>query len=229
MKRRYQTRRLRQFLSPHVKRGETAFDIGANVGQWTAVMRDLGARVIAVEPQAEVADTLRRRFSGDPGVEVVQSAVGDAPGRGLLHPAATASTHASMSDAWRKVAAEHRGIPADDWLDAVEVVVTTVDALIEEFGTPEFCKVDVEGLEFQVLAGLSRPLQGLAFEFHRETLPELERCLGRLGELGEYRFRVFLDEWPDPHGGELQLQAVSDRVASLPPGSWGMIAARRIS
>jgi FkbM family methyltransferase len=228
LQQRYQGRRLRQFLSPLVGRGELAFDIGANVGIWTAGMRELGATVVAVEPQSAVVEALRSRFAGDPDVFVVESAVGAESGRGTLHLAATASTHASMSESWREVAREHRGIAESDWVSEVEVEVTTLDSLIERFGTPLFCKVDVEGLELHVLKGLSQPLGSITFEFHVETLAELRGCVERLGEIGDYRFRIFLDEWPDPVPGELAPADVCDRVAELPPGSWGMIVARRI-
>jgi len=35
----------------------------------------------------------------------------------------------------------------------------------DEYGLPHFCKIDVEGFEEQALAGLSRPLPVLSFEF----------------------------------------------------------------
>jgi len=225
IKLRYQRRRLRQFISPHLAEGEIAFDIGANVGDWTEVMSDLGARVVAVEPQVEVAESLRERFVADPRVSVVRSAVGAAPGTELLHPAGTATTHSSMSDQWRAVATEHRGVTV--WHEPVEVPVTTMDALIAEFGQPAFAKVDVEGYELQVLSGLNTALDAIAFEFHRETHDELSRCIDRIGELGSYRFALHVGEWPDRLTGELPPDRALDRAAALPPGSWGMVVARR--
>ena len=42
------------------------------------------------------------------------------------------------------------------WDRAVEVEVTTLDDLIAVHGAPAFCKIDVEGFEVDVLAGLTQ-------------------------------------------------------------------------
>ena len=47
--------------------------------------------------------------------------------------------------------------------------MTTLDKLIEEYGNPVFIKIDVEGFEFEVLKGLSKPVKMLSFEY---TVPE---------------------------------------------------------
>jgi hypothetical protein len=51
------------------------------------------------------------------------------------------------------------------WDRSVEVEVATLDGLIAEYGEPAFCKIDVEGFEADVLAGLTRPLRALSFEY----------------------------------------------------------------
>jgi hypothetical protein len=56
--RRSQTRFYSQFVSP----GDLVFDIGANVGDRTAVFVSLGARVVAVELYEDSASKLSRRF-----------------------------------------------------------------------------------------------------------------------------------------------------------------------
>jgi FkbM family methyltransferase len=223
--RRYQAWRLRRFLRPNVRDGEIAFDVGANDGEWAAEMRRLGATVIAVEPQAECVAELRARFDRDQGVRVVDKAVGREEGEGVLQLATTGSAHASMSAEWRENAVAHRGMAQEAWAGTERVKVTTLDALIDEFGVPAFCKIDVEGLEPDVLGGLSQPLGAVTFEFHKEMVEPVEECVRLLAELGPYRYRIFLDEWPRKFGRELEPDAVPAAVAGLPTHAWGMILA----
>jgi FkbM family methyltransferase len=222
----YRAARLRRFLSLTVSKGQAAFDVGANRGEWTAALRKLGAKVVAVEPQSACVEMLHEQFGADNHVQIVPSAIGEGPGTGLLYPAVTTSEHASMSDEWRRAAIAHREMPPDGWLKPVEVPVTTLDLLIERFGSPVFCKLDVEGLEPEALAGLSQPLPAIAFEFHHEMPDALRRCTERLANLGSYRFRVFEDEWPDPIGEAMPAERVSESVSALPDHVWGLILAR---
>ena len=74
------------------------------------------------------------------------------------------------------------------------MTVTTLDAAVAQFGVPAFVKVDVEGFEAEVLAGLSQPVRSGSIEFAAEALETTFRCVDRLVRLADYRFQLSLQE-----------------------------------
>lgn len=205
--RRQRARRIfyRQFVPPR----SLVFDIGANVGHYTLIFQSLSARVLAVEPQAELAAGLRRRFAGSKDVQIVQTALGRQESTATLHKATGLSEVASLRT---DISERSRFANLYDRAAVETVPVTTLVALVQQYGRPDFCKIDVEGFEIEVLAGLNTALPLVSFEFNREFWPETEVCLNCLDALGRYRFNYALGEndalelpdWPDSR----QLRAV---------------------
>jgi FkbM family methyltransferase len=169
------------FLGP----GDLAFDIGAHVGGRVRSWRRLGARVVAVEPQPDCLRVLRLLFGRDRAVTLVPSAVGAAPGRAQLGVSTATPTVSSLSAGWRESVASDRSFARVRWDRSVEVEVVTLDDLIAAHGEPAFCKIDVEGFEVEVLAGLSRPLRALSFEYLPPTHDAALAVLDRVEQLGE--------------------------------------------
>ena len=178
-----------------VKPGDLAFDVGSHVGDRIGSFRRCGARVVALEPQPDCARVIRSIYGEDAGVTLVESACGPDPGRLKLHINSNNPTVTTASPEFIKAADGAGGWEGQTWDREIEVPVTTLDALIAAHGAPAFIKIDVEGFEDQVLAGLKRPVPALSFEFTTIGRDVAYRCLGRLAKLSpDYRFNVALGE-----------------------------------
>ena len=82
------------------------------------------------------------------------------------------------------------------WTRPVKVLSTTLDDLIEQYGSPDYIKIDVEGYEYEVLQGLSKKQNIISFEWHEEGLDVLNNCVNHLLGLGYEKFGIcaYLDE-----------------------------------
>ena len=200
-----------------VNDGDLVFDIGANVGDMTALYVELGASVVSVEPQEECLKSLELRFGSNPRVTIVPAAVGAVEGEQEMLLSDIRSPLSSMSPEWIAAVKSSGRFPYYAWSRSVTVPVTTLDSLIALYGEPDFCKIDVEGFERVVFKGLSRPLALLSFEFHAEFIGETLACLKRLRELGLYRFNFTQENRPVFKSPKmLDEDEISERLRSLP-------------
>jgi FkbM family methyltransferase len=225
----WRARRFRRLYAPFLGPGSLGFDIGAHVGNRVRCWRALGARVVAVEPQPDPLRVLALLYGRDPAVTLVPEAVGAAPGLAPLWISDRHPTLSTLSADWAAAVGQGRDFRGVRWRRAQDVPVTTLDALIQRFGTPDFVKIDVEGLEAEVLAGLGQPLPALSFEYLLAARERALACLDRLETLGDYRFnwspgeshRLASPHWLDAPG----MRAVLSGHASL-PGSGDVYAWR---
>ncbi|MBZ5684381.1 MAG: FkbM family methyltransferase [Acidobacteriia bacterium] len=179
----------RQFMGMN----DLVFDIGANAGNRTKVFAQLSKQVIAVEPQPSCVKSLQAQFSANPKIRVVPKALGAREGSAEIM-ISNATVISSLSPAWVQAVRESGRFSQFTWAGKGTVEVTTLDSLIEEFGSPGFIKIDVEGYEFEVLSGLSRPVRALSFEFVPEYLAAAFQCIERLCSLGNTEFNYSLGE-----------------------------------
>jgi FkbM family methyltransferase len=178
----------REFCRPFMNPGDLCFDIGANLGNRTRCFRHLGCRVVAVEPQLSCFNKLENRYGKDPEIQLVHKAVGRETGVATLH-LSTNHVLASLSSTFIE-RTKGSGRFKSTWAGTETVEVTTLDALIDEFGDPAFIKIDVEGHESEVLAGLSRPVRALSMEWTPEFPENTRACLRHLAGLAEYEFNL---------------------------------------
>ena len=130
-------------------------------------------------------------------------------------------TISSMSPEWIDSVRNSDRFARHRWSYKLKVETTTLDALIKQFGNPVFCKIDVEGFEFEVLQGLSQPITALSFEFIPEYLNPVFACIEYLSKLGNAEFNYSLTEsmafalpsWVDADSMTNALQALPNELA----------------
>ena len=197
--------RMRRFYGQFMGPGDLCFDVGAHVGNRVRAWTALGAKVLAVEPQPQMVSVLERFYGSRDDVHILPIGLSDKAGSLELVINSRNPTLTTFSADWVDQFSAHEDISAAPFDAKVTVPVSTLDDLIREHGTPAFCKIDVEGFEDRVLAGLSRPIPVLSFEAFPLDKSRSARCIQHLMTLGDYRFRTVLaeqfrwvqDDWVD--------------------------------
>jgi len=161
--------------------GETAADVGANIGYMSCVLADAvgpAGRVIAFEPHPEIFQDLVWNTRGLP-IEARPAATSDHEGTARLKMPVTF--------------AGNRGIATLETTEEshaeIDVALTTLDAafLAERIGV---LKIDIEGHELNALKGATRLLSGrrirdIVFEEHNPVGSPVAKYLAGFG------YRVF--------------------------------------
>ncbi len=176
--------------------GETVVDVGANVGYYTIILSRKvgpGGKVYAFEPEPTNFDLLMKGVSanGLTNVTAEQLALSDSRGSLRLYLASENK-------------GDHRIAPAAESRESIEIEAIPLDEYLPP-GTPvNLIKVDTQGAEGVILAGMRRVLAdnpdiGLGIEFWPEGLQQVggsaKKVLAHLTELGfDEVFEISEDE-----------------------------------
>lgn len=177
-----------QFIKPH----ELVFDVGANIGNRVASFVKLNAKVVAVEPQHDCCIFLEERFGKK--VSVLRNGIGESRGELDLYIGESNILSTFAKDRVENLS-EGR-FSQHQWKKSGSIPIITLEDLIEKYGQPSFIKIDVEGMELEVLKGLRSPVKGISFEY---TVPEetskLINCVRQLIAIDKrYEFNYSVGE-----------------------------------
>jgi FkbM family methyltransferase len=163
--------RLRSVLDSVLRPGCTFVDVGANIGAvavWAARRVGPLGHVVAVEPAADNIAVLRANVDANHlgNVAVVTGAAGRAREQREFYVRGDVSAVGSLfpDSIYASVT------------DIVHVEVTPLDDLVT--GSADLVKIDVEGAELDVLAGMPRLLASPATKLVVEWHPVLQRAAG---------------------------------------------------
>lgn len=166
---------------------DTVFDIGANIGDKTAVILNFCKKVICVEPQQKCIFELEKKFKNNPKVSIVGKGCG---AESKIETMYISSSHtlSTMSKEFVDETKKER-FQNERWDSEIVVPITTLDILISEHGLPAFCKIDIEGYELEALKGLSYPIKTISIEFTPELKSNTFKCIDLLTNLNKkYKF-----------------------------------------
>ena len=178
---------LEQLIAP----GCLVFDVGANRGEKAAQYLAAGAgRVVCCEPQPALAAHLRARFCTPTApsygrVVVEEVALSSGAGETEMLLCDQSDTISTLEPKW-----QHGRFAGHTWSKRCRVRTDTLDWLIAKYGRPHFTKVDTEGHEPAVLAGLTQRLPALSYEYAQEFRADAEVCAGVLLKLGMCEFNM---------------------------------------
>jgi hypothetical protein len=138
-----------------------------------------------------------------------------------MHVSNATPALSTLSDKWLTIAQRTERFSASVWDEVISVPTVTIDALVAQYGKPDFIKIDVEGFEPEVLDGLTTLPCPLSFEFNSEWLDATELCLAKPC-LANARFnfgvrsRMVLPHWVDRHQLLISLNGIAGDIFAVP-------------
>ncbi len=159
-----------------VQRGDVVLDCGANIGVYTRVALDAGAKlVVAIEPSPENLECLRRNMAAE-----IQA------GRVVVYPKGVWDKDDLLTIRIdpKNTAANTFVVERPDLVESVKLPLTTIDKLVDELKLErvDYIKMDIEGAEPRALQGARQTLQRfhprLAISVYhtptdRDTVPQI--------------------------------------------------------
>ena len=167
---------LARFMISRLKPGWTCVDVGANFGFYTLIMADMvgtDGHVVAVEPNPSVSERLSRSVAVNGFSERVSlhcRAVTDQNDQSLTFVIPSGEPKNGHLSSLRD-----GPIPHGD--SSITVRSSTLDSIVENFNRVSFVKIDAEGSEEMILAGMKntlmqhRPELLLEYNFSRANFP----------------------------------------------------------
>jgi FkbM family methyltransferase len=161
------------------------FDVGSNVGTTVEFFSQKANKVIGFEPNPRLVEILRKRFNNR-NVIIDSRGLSNEIGEKKFR-IANADTISTFSEDWVN---NSRFTGGYSWNEGIIVDTTTLDSVIEQYGTPDYIKIDVEGYEFEVLTSLTKVLENtiISFEWAEEQKNKIEQTIKYLFNLGYKKF-----------------------------------------
>lgn len=143
----------------------TVVDVGANVGQFSLLVRALhpDAQIVAFEPLPDAAERYRQVFQNDTKTVLHEAAISPERGTATMHISASADSSSLLPISDR----QSELFPGTEEVGTTDVEVGPLDAFVtpDQVGAPAMLKIDVQGFELEVLRGSAALLPAFSYVY----------------------------------------------------------------
>lgn len=161
------------------------FDIGANVGKCSDVFKNVSDKVICFEANPDLVSRLNTKFKNS-NVVVDSRGISNKICKQTFYisPISAIST---LSYDWMN---NSRFSTSTMWENKKEIDTTTLDSVIDQYGIPDYVKIDIEGHEYEALTAFTKLLENtlFSFEWAEEQKVKIAEILIHLHKLGYNNF-----------------------------------------
>jgi FkbM family methyltransferase len=167
---------------------ETIFDLGVHKGEDAEFYLKKGYKVVGVDANADLCQEVRDRLRDFADqLVIINAAIAREPGEVTFYRNESTVWGTTMPDWAERNARRGFGNTAE------RVKAITMAELIDRFGAPFYCKIDIEGADLIALEGLrdheERPPY-VSIESDKDSFRELRREISLLKSLGYDRFKI---------------------------------------
>jgi len=204
-----------ELLNKLIQKGDTIFDIGANIGYLTILFCSLvgsTGSVIALEPSARSFQQLQRNTAFSDRIKVLNTAISNTTGHLPFEE----------TDCLERSSLETVQAPSQ----TISVEAMRLDDLCAQYGPPDFIKIDVEGHEYAVFEGAQNLLsssQRPLIYFEALDPAALKQCVQILQQLSGNSLEIYrlsktakLFPWQHPDGLNDFLAVPPERRHQIP-------------
>ena len=199
------------------------FDIGSNIGNWSLSNINQCDKIISVEASPITFKKLVDNCKNDK-IILLNYAVCNNNGNDIIFYQAECHVLSTINKDWlTNVNSRFYNYPYTE----IKCKTITIDKLIEQYGLPDFIKIDVEGGEYECICSLTQKVKLLCFEWASETNDITLKCIDYLFNLGykeyyiqkndDFLFRPQDNDFYDIHTLKIKLSN------TIPKEDWGMI------
>lgn len=204
------------------------YDIGANVGAFTdhLLKKQPDCNIILVEANPELSIYLNNKYKDNKNIKILNFAVSTNDQQEIDFYISNSNTISTASKDWIN---NSRFSKNYNWNTVVKIKTITLDKMIQEFGTPDLIKIDVEGYELEVVRGLTKKSSKICFEWAEEQYKKINKTCEHLMSIGYSHFGfIEQDEYliePDKYG-EWKTSNFHSNIVPERKERWGMIWAK---